>query len=412
MQSTITGSTNRCSRFLTSSRRTALYSTFTLENQCNTIFAPTRHLKIKRECHPNAHARPTTTRLLTSSPSPLPSTESSSGDDTTKIPLLPSTPFKSEDSPPENTMVDKGAIFPWVSSTTPLPRLCENDDLSGLSNSFRSRFAKRVSVALEMGVPIWNILVTKAWEKELAKNCEWAFKMAVCGLLSRTFQVNFNTLYTDKMLHLNTIDKTSSESSINDEHMTEDDNQALSEYVEGMIEESLLQLYPKLPSLPTAESPFRIHFQLKPIASRLENAFLVPSLTREDIKLIPKLKGSYSRIENEWKSSQSVKTLREMAEELHKNTDHGGSKRSLIVDVSVDCLEVFQVRDRETGDIVQGYGAGEEGSEVGDTIREETVTHLVRFEVETKKGENPGERKVGSWQIIDIDDMLDGNVWH
>jgi len=411
MQSTIIGSANRCSRFLTTSRRTTLYSTLTLKNQCNELFATTTRPRLKQECHPSAHAWSTMTRMLTSPPS-LPSTESSSGGDATKIPLPPSTPLNSEEAPAENSTLDKGDIFPWVSSTTPLPRLGLNDDLSGLSNTFRSRFAKRMSVALEMGVPVWNILITKAWEKELAKNCEWAFKMAVCGLLSRTFQVNFNTLYTDKMLHLNTIDSTSSESSIDDEPMTEDDNQVLSEYVEAMIEESLLRLYPKLPSLPSAESPFRIHFQLKPIASRLENAFLIPSLTRDDIKSIPKLKGSYSKIENEWQTSQSVNTLREMAEELHENTDHGGSKRSLIVDVSVDCLEMFQVRDRDTGDVVQGYGVGEGGFEKGDTIREEAVTHLVRFEVETMKGENPGERIVGSWQIIDIDDMLNGNVWH
>lgn len=264
-----------------------------------------------------------------------------------------------------------------------------------------------------MSVPIWNILITKTWEKELADNCSWAFKMAVCGLLSRTFQVPFwDIKNTDEFLQLNTFDSPTVETKIAHEPITEEDKQASSEYIESMIEDSLLQLYPVLPSLPTAETHHQIYFQLRPIASRLENAFLVPSLTRDDVKSIPELRGSYSKIEDEWKNSQSTSILRDMAEELHKKTDHGGSKRSLIVDVSVDCLEAFQIRNRETGDIVQGHGIGEENPELGSSIREEAVTHLVRFEVETMKGEKPGERILGSWQIIDIDDMLNGNVWH
>ena len=182
MKSTVIGTARRCDRFLTSSRRTALYSTITLKSHCNESIltsscTPPRYNPVR---YPSAHTWSTITRLLASSPSPLPSTESSNGDDTTKTPSSPppspspSTPLKSDDSPSEKTTSDEGPIFPWVSSTTSLPRLAQNDDLSGLSNTFRARFAKRVSVALEMGVPIWNILLTKSWEKELADNCSWA----------------------------------------------------------------------------------------------------------------------------------------------------------------------------------------------------------------------------------------------
>ena len=212
------------------------------------------------------------------------------------------------------------------------------------------------------------------------------------------------------MLQINTIDPPTIKKTVDGEPMTEEDHQASAEYVESMIEESLLQLYPK-PSSSSIEMPHQISFQLKPIASRLESAFLVPSLTRNDVKSLPKLKGSYSRIEAEWKKTQSMSILRDMAEELHKQTDHGGSKRSLIIDISVDCLEIFQIRDKKTGTILQGQGFGESESEEGG-VKEATVTHLVRFEAETMKGEKPGERILGSWQIIDIDDMLNGNVWH
>lgn len=38
------------------------------------------------------------------------------------------------------------------------------------------------------------------------------------------------------------------------------------------------------------------------------------------------------------------------------------------------------------------------------------MTHLVRFEMQAAKGENPRERELGLWYIIDIDDILVGNV--
>lgn len=404
----------RCNRLLNSPSRVVLCSTFTLRSRNELLLGSCPRLKYKPERLDSVLAQSTMTRLLTSSPSPPPSTKSSrsnvviSKPPSISTPTLQSSPLKVGDE----SSVNKELIFPWVSSAKPLPRLAQRNDLSGISNGFRARLAKRISVALEMQAPLWSILVTRAWEKELAENCSWAFKMAVCGLLSRTFQVPFwDIKNTDEMVHLNTIDH-NVKTSIDEEPITEEDEEVLSEYAKSMIEESLLQLYPKQQSFLGKQSSYRVHFQLKPISSRLENAFLVPSLTRDDVKASPDLVGSYSEIEEEWKKSQSMSNLRDMAEELHKKTDHGGAKRSIIVDVSVDCLEMFQVRDGETGEIVQGYGYGKDESEVGTTVKEDAVTHLVRFEVETMKGDKPGERILGSWQIIDIDDMLNGNVWH
>jgi hypothetical protein len=68
------------------------------------------------------------------------------------------------------------------------------------------------------------------------------------------------------------------------------------------------------------------------------------------------------------------------------------------------------VKDVRTGEIVQGMEDDED---------EEEVVHLVRFEVVTDRkkkdnnnNNNTGERDIGSWKIIDVDDLLDGNVFH
>jgi hypothetical protein len=94
----------------------------------------------------------------------------------------------------------------------------------------------------------------------------------------------------------------------------------------------------------------------------------------------------------------------DLVSEFAKEVGH--SKRTVIAEASVKCNEFFQVKDRNTGKVVQG---------MEDDSAEEEVVHLVRFEVVTdEKNENgeEGEREIGSWKIIDVDDLLEGNVFH
>jgi hypothetical protein len=71
---------------------------------------------------------------------------------------------------------------------------------------------------------------------------------------------------------------------------------------------------------------------------------------------------------------------------------------TVIADVSIDCIEMFHVKDKKTGEI----------SIIGST-KPEKVTHLVRFEVEMSLGD---KRWLGSWKIVDWNDALEGNVWY
>jgi hypothetical protein len=74
---------------------------------------------------------------------------------------------------------------------------------------------------------------------------------------------------------------------------------------------------------------------------------------------------------------------------------------TIVAQVSIQCDEVFVVRDTETGDIVQGDANGN----VND------VTHLVRFEIVVDMNAETGEVGIGNWQITDWDDLLDGNMF-
>mmetsp|Transcript_18704 Transcript_18704/g.21275 ORF Transcript_18704/g.21275 Transcript_18704/m.21275 type:complete len:85 (-) Transcript_18704:101-355(-) len=56
-----------------------------------------------------------------------------------------------------------------------------------------------------------------------------------------------------------------------------------------------------------------------------------------------------------------------MAKELMQKTVHSGSKRSIIMDVSIDCHEMFQIKDTRTGKVIQGQGKSE-GQEDDDDV--------------------------------------------
>jgi hypothetical protein len=98
-----------------------------------------------------------------------------------------------------------------------------------------------------------------------------------------------------------------------------------------------------------------------------------------------------------------------------------------VAQVSIQCKEIFIVRDSITGDVLQGV----------DDIQPRDVTHLVRFEMilretlinedDVSNNEEESKRKqggqsnnnndddweieLGRWQITDWDDLLDGNVF-
>jgi len=322
--------------------------------------------------------------------------------------------------------------FPWRSNATePLPRLSANDDLSGLKNTARSRFAKKVTAGLEMKTPMWQLFVTKSWERELAQNCAFAFKNAVAGLLSKAFQVPLLQIensdefvrYDSTVSVSNKDTKTmqveeggENDETVDETGVSEDDVVAAEEkeseeqYISAMIEETLLKLYTsgsrndEKTSLEhdheKENTVTEVFLSVKPIDSRLESIFLIPSLTRDDVKENESLRGAYREIESTFQESGDFQMVSDMANDLIKKVKHGGKKRSIIVDISINCLERFYVKSGQQ--LIQG----------DDDSKEKEVTHLVRFEMQTTKGETVQDRELGSWYIIDIDDQLEGNVWH
>ena len=78
-------------------------------------------------------------------------------------------------------------------------------------------------------------------------------------------------------------------------------------------------------------------------------------------------------------------------------------RRTVIADAVITCYEFYQLRDLASGRIIQG---------MDDSSEEEEVVHNLRFEVTTEKDEDRKRKIAGSWKIVDLDDLLDGNVFY
>jgi len=290
-----------------------------------------------------------------------------------------------KEAPPNSNV---STTFPWRHSRDVLDRVVAKDDRSGLPNTIRARFVRRMLVAHELGVPWWSRFFG-SWETELSDDFAWAFGAGLSSLLSCKFDVPL-----DKITNENTGAVCIDTISELDQKPGKEEKESAEELAKAALEEELRILYKSVD--PTA---INIKLKVQPLEWQLENAFLIPLLTRELVEENPSLRGSYQAIEQEFSKTGSVQKVREMGEQLAKDVGFGGS-RTVIAEVSIRCLESFQVRDNQTGDVIQGSES-----------EEEEVTHLVRFEMVTSRDDHGG-RVPGNWQIIDWDDLLEGNVWH
>lgn len=165
--------------------------------------------------------------------------------------------------------------------------------------------------------------------------------------------------------------------------------------MKSLLDETVWMKYQSL-------DPAAIDMRLKivPVNSRIEHAFVVPVLTRASVKEQASLKGSYRQMEIEFQKNQDIDQARKLAGDMIDATGNIGV-RTVIFDISIDCVEIFRIKDTATGEVLHG----------NDDDEGRPVTHLVRFEMVTTPGEQ-GERVQGAWQVVDWDDLFNNNQWY
>jgi hypothetical protein len=187
-----------------------------------------------------------------------------------------------------------------------------------------------------------------------------------------------------------------------DDEKAEESN--LVDEVDYMVESRLRSLFES--ARESGKDQMQVRLDCKPIAAgaQMVNLYVFPFLSRGNLKRDPGLKDKYQHL-LELMTVSPRDALPIYHELIAEFQDRGCTESTVICQVLVPCDEIFWVKDLATGATIQGHEDGK--------IRK--VFHLVRMEmvVETHPAERPifpFRHKQGSWQITDIDDMLDGNL--
>ena len=192
-----------------------------------------------------------------------------------------------------------------------------------------------------------------------------------------------------------------------------------------MLEPQLVSLYRSAHTC--GKHKLQIKLRSNPKSATIQSLFVLPFLTRREVEDNVALKHSYRNIVKALHSRGSEKgrelnyieignlvgeklddmsmaqMQRRERKKMNRDNDRDGNimQVTVVAQVSIDCDEVFFVKDTETGDVVQGDAEGNTND----------VTHLVRFEMVVDMNAETGEVHLGNWQITDWDDLLDGNMF-
>lgn len=276
------------------------------------------------------------------------------------------------------------AHFPWRHESELPTRILEKDDFSGMPNNFRARFVRRLVSCKELNMSMFDAIpipfFTRGWEDELANNFLMAFGVALEELLFSLYRGSVPVMNDKGVISIDTSERTVVASE--DERLLENN-----EYLNRMLDKSLIAKYQSF----NADN-HHLKLYIRPMEATLENIFAVPLLSREIVEMKPHLKGAYQRIEKAFTDKASFGDIKKMTYDLADEIgEEKASTRTVFADATIVCTEFFQVKDAQSGVVLQGMEDGRE---------EEEVIHNVRFEVVTEKNDEDdgNNRKVGNWK--------------
>lgn len=186
---------------------------------------------------------------------------------------------------------------------------------------------------------------------------------------------------------------------------TDEENEtAENDPVKLMVEENLLTFYKSARAAGGKEPEnYTIRLKMRSYDAELISLFCIPYISRSNAKRNPVLRDNYRKM----LEKPQIERAPELSQLRKRYLDSGTMESTVIAQVLVWCNELFYVKDKKTGKILQG--GYEDNTNENDLTR---VPHLVRMEMTVKTGQE-GKRLVnqlGNWEITDIDDHLDGNL--
>lgn len=183
-----------------------------------------------------------------------------------------------------------------------------------------------------------------------------------------------------------------------------------------MLESNLISIYKSAHE--HAKHKLQVNLQSTPTSATIMSLFTIPFVTRQEVIDKPALKHCFRDVAKRMKKEESQRgrglnsiemmrmgayELDEMAKTQMRRRGDTMMQITIVAQVAILCDEIFQVVDVQTGETVQGDDSNRVMKD---------VSHLVRFEMVVDLDSETGGTELGSWQITDWDDILDGNIWY
>jgi hypothetical protein len=257
------------------------------------------------------------------------------------------------------------------------------------------------------------------WRDDLAEGAAWAFARGVAAVVSSAWAVPFKEVAAsddgriefdwpppppppdenDGVVEEKEKKDGDSEDKKHDEEDDDDDDARPD--VEAMLSQPLRRLYQAAHD--SGRDQLLIRLQMEPVDAGLYAFLYIPGLSRVGSERNPDLlQKARLLLASSGAGAAGVPSVQEFVRGVARHLErefqrHGKFHTTVEVQVLVECREIFQVVDRETGVVLQGSPDG--------AVR--NVVHLVRLEATV---EYPHQRNY-NWIITDIDDLLDSKPW-
>jgi len=328
--------------------------------------------------------------------------------------------------------LDPRAIFPWRHSPSPLPRLVPDNiefktegGYVGPQLPTFNKFMRSLSWGTATGFLDGKVYNYFQWKRDLEEGFMMAFAVAVQGVLMDVYDVSKKQDSKESESNQNENEIQITKSPIDFNHSVNPvpkgeippdihHDEKINSNTRSMLETNLISLYKSAHE--HNKHQLQITLFSEPKSAQIMSLLSIPFLTRQEVIEKPALKHSFRNIAKSLhqlelkKGSQlnffeigdhTAQALDEMANKQIQRNDDNMAQISIVAQVAIQCDEIFKVVDLETGETVQG----------DPEARKNDVTHLVRFEVVVDLDPETGMSEVGRWQITDLDDLLDGNIW-
>jgi len=185
-----------------------------------------------------------------------------------------------------------------------------------------------------------------------------------------------------------------------------DGDDPTSPLVEKHLEQLFLSFYRKSHAVDQADDPqpMEITLEMTPVDAELHRLICFPFLSRKASEQDDTRRQDYFRmfeLIREDGPQAFFQRFWDFADRMQ--AERGVLETTVMADVIVDCIEVFQVKDLTSNKSIQGDGI------------ERTVRHVIRMELDVTwiedESADGGDWEIGNWRVADIDDQLEGKSW-